>query len=169
MSVATEPQSKPKHRPSVSARLPLAVSLAPAPCRMLAVEVYEVDGKHAVCWEPVIGLLCIVEVTYLAPVNPGQDRKPGKTHEEMIENGWRTDWGELHPEVVPVVASSTPDETGDIRVLDSREDMSDLVHRMIVPCTWEPRHDEANAVRIGKELIKREGSIGNWVELTEGE
>jgi hypothetical protein len=169
MSTATEPKAPPKRRESEHAHLPLSVSLAPAPCRMIAIEVYDDDGAHHVHWEPVIGLLCMVEAAYSAWVNPAEDRKRGVTHQEMIENGWRSNWDVIFPEVFPVVASRWPSDLGEIRVLHQRDDASNLTYRAIVPCTWSPDQDQENAVRIGRELVKRKGIIGDWIEIPEDE
>jgi hypothetical protein len=37
----------------------------------------------------------------------------------------------------------------------------------IVACTWPPEADRENANRIAKELIRNEGTHGNWIEPEE--
>jgi hypothetical protein len=128
MSTATKPQAKPR-----------TVSIAPAPCRMIRVEVIKDTGNpdfpFAISWLPVVGIAS-------APSLEFPD----------------------HIDVWPVVVGDTP-WAGELCVADEKYDVSNLAYRTVVPCYWPPEHDQENAVRIGKKLIESEGEIGNWVSI----
>jgi hypothetical protein len=138
---------------------------------MIQVEVFvnEKEGRkvYSVSWAAVVGVLCVVETRYEKQYD-GEFPQPGATHEEMIEGDWYSDhppnW---LPEVWPVLAGSHIDDEYPLRVWHERHCAFNLLSHTIVPCDWPPAEDRENAVRIGKELIKRKGSRYNWVDLTD--
>lgn len=155
------------HRPTLaSCHIPQAISLSPAPCRMIAVSVFDLDdGSHDVHWETVIGLLCVVETEYVKR-EPGDGIvKPGANHEEMIDRGWRSqhphNW---FPEVFPVVAGGEASDEYPLRVLHERTDSSNLSDYTILICTWPPEDDRDHAIMAGEKM--RDGiESSNWAIL----
>ena len=68
MSTATK-----QRRQFETRKAPNLVSMSPAPCRMIGVEVFkDDDGTHGVCWSHVIGFLCVVETIYSKPSESGK-------------------------------------------------------------------------------------------------
>jgi len=125
------------------------------------------DGHYFATWYPVIGVLCVVETTYERD-NDGSHRTPREvTHEEMRKAGWRPSTPGL--KVYPVVASTSTEELGIIRVLGNggNLDPSNLVYRLVVPCDWPIAEDEANVTRLGNEMVADEGCIGLSVRLND--
>jgi hypothetical protein len=153
--------------------IPTMISMAPAPCRMIRVEVYaNVDAESrevfSVSWARVIGVLCVVETEYVKTYD-GNYPKTGATHEDMIELGWRANhppnW---FPVVWPVVADGNGNDEYPIRVCHERNAIDNALYQAVVPCDWPPEQDQENAVRIGMELVKRKGERGNWVDVPQG-
>jgi hypothetical protein len=154
--------------------IPNLIALAPAPCRMIQVVVdvsLDDDRKvFIVGWSPVVGVLCVVETEYAQRVHRDQGAPhPGATHAEMVDRGWKSchPWN-WFPEVWPVLADGNASDEFALRVAHKRLGPNHL-YEAIVPCTWPPEEDRENALRIGRELIQREGERANWVELTENE
>ncbi len=128
MSTAAKPQTRTQ-----------AISIAPAPCRMIRIEVYDDIDKAkelwGIAWSHVIGIAC------------GRMRGiPGSV------------------DVWPVLAGSHP-EDGELCVADDNHDCANVKYKAVVPCFWPPEEDRLNATRIGKELIEKDGEIGNWVSM----
>jgi hypothetical protein len=160
-------------RERVEAHIPRMISMSPAPCRMIQIDVYECeyeDGSgrgHAVSWSHVVGVLCIVETEYAKIANRGQDYpSPGATDAEMTDKGWTSchppNW---FPVVWPVLADGNSEDEYPLRVWHERNRTSNAIHHAIVPCFWPPEQDQENAVRIGKELIEKQGSRSPWAEI----
>ena len=117
------------------------VNIAPAPCRMIRVVVFEnVSSDPAVklwgiSWSDVIGIMCAPNIEY-----------PNRI------------------DVWPVVVGDSPWE-GELCVVDSFHDSANVAFRAIAVCLWPPEQDQENAIRIGKELIAKDGEVGNWVSI----
>ncbi len=113
------------------------ITIAPTSCRMIRVEVFDEidddDEAWGISWAHVIGIAC-------AP-------------NEEFPN---------HVDVWPVIIGDSP-EDGELCVADDKHGGSNMKYSVVVPCFWPPEQDQENAVRIGKELIKRDGESGGWV------
>jgi hypothetical protein len=151
------------------ATIPNLISLAPAPCRMIVVEVYEHKDKesHSVAWFDVIGFLCVVRTFYskLGTEESFDDRAP--THAEMLKEGWYSQ-GSPEYDVYPVI---TGGEVGLVSVLDNSicDRCDNRVGREVIPCHWPPNDDRQNAIRVGKELIDKSSSGSKWAILDKEE
>ena len=144
--------------------LPGRVSIAPVPCRMIAVQVFEAD-PYAVSWCDVIGFLCPEEMEYVKR-DTGDSSRKGATHEEMLDLGWRAappwNWS---PDLWPVVAGGNADDEYPIRPLCERTRAANQLYETVVACTWPPADDPGQALRIAKELVRRKGDASRWVDF----
>lgn len=153
------------------AHLAQMVSLAPAPCRLIQVEVFDQRGddgpRFSVGWTEVVGLLCLVETEYVQRRIPGEDYpRPGVTHKEMMELGWKASYpGNRLPMVWPVLVGSNDVSEYSLRVAHERDAVSNVRYSTIVRADWPASEDRDNATRVGRELIKSEGNRMNWADL----
>lgn len=156
MSTATK-----QRRQFETRKVPNLVSMSPAPCRMIGVEVFkDDDGTHGVCWSHVIGFLCVVETIYSKPSESGKYSTGGANHAEMEELGWYTD-DVPNYEVYPVIIER---DCGPVRIWnkDALDDCDNRVARSLEVCHWPPEKDRENAIRIGKELLESPyGTLNN--------
>ena len=160
--------------------IPQIMTMAPVPCRMIyiqvhqysleehedgSLEIYEKTGKIGgfyVTWVEVIGCLCIAETRYLHTSNT-KSPKPGATHEEMMEAGWRTDHpNNWIPLVWPVVAGSNDPFDYPLRVLHERHGNMGAEYSTVVPAQWPQCEDKENAIRIGMSLVVTQRILPNW-------
>jgi len=138
---------------TATARIPNLMTMAPAPCRLIHVEVFKNDdGSHFVSWDDVIGFLCLVETAYEKRVPADAFPRGGATHAEMVEQGW-TAGQPLPPQVWPVVAGHHERHDDAIRVLHEVDRADNSLGSTIVPCEWPREQDLENAIRIGKEYL----------------
>jgi hypothetical protein len=116
------------------------ISIAPTPCRMIRVEVFELDEDpkfpYGISWVPVIGIASAPNL-------------------EFPE----------HIDVWPVLATDHP-EDGELCVADEHRDADNLRYKACVPCYWPPEQDRENAIAIGMKLIAKRGDLGNWVTVS---
>lgn len=153
------------------AHLAQMISLAPAPCRLLQVEVFENEGesgpRFSVGWIEVVGLLCLVETEYVQRRLPGEDYpRCGVTHKEMSELGWKASYpGNRLPIVWPVLLGGNDNSEYALRIAHERDAVSNVRYSAIVRADWAETEDRDNAVRIGKELVAKEGNRMNWADL----
>jgi len=120
-------------------KTPLVISVSPAPCRMICVQVLKMDDGLSVTWNPVVGLLC------------------------GIDNGHQTPNGiEWTTEVKPVLAlgDNTESESG-LFVLDWASKPSNVIYCTTSPAEWPPEDDEKNAIRLAKAMVKGKGECIN--------
>ena len=111
---------------------------------------------------------CAVQNDYSTTTYNGPFHFPpvGVTHAEMIEKGWRLESaGGWHPQVWPVVAMKSTESEPLLRVIDETLRPDNLAYQAAVPCTWEPKKDRENAIRIGKELVSHDGNLSEWIKL----
>jgi hypothetical protein len=71
--------------------------------------------------------------------------------------------------VWPVIADGNAPDEYPLRVWHERNRLSNANYSAIVPCTWPPAEDEANAIRIGKGLIRDKGNRVRSVTITAGD
>lgn len=155
MSTAT--RTEPKAARWITGEIPNMVSLSPAPCRMIAVEVFEHEGdKHTVDWSAVVGFLCVIRTRYMAR-STAVVPEAGANHDEMEDRGWESVGGPEY-DVFPVV---TGGEFGLISVLngDSLDSCNNRLYRCVVPCNWPQDEDRENAIRIGNQMLKQDHHI----------
>jgi hypothetical protein len=135
------------------------ISMSPAPCRMIAVEVYRMTrGDHHVRWTPVVGILSIVETGYIKDGRPEDNPDPPATHEGLVEDGYNPDLQMIGLRPIAVDGEYTLLDLGPL-------DEHNLVKRAIVPCHWPPDRDREEAVRIGRELLADTYWQGRWAPL----
>jgi hypothetical protein len=155
-----------KRRDVEQSYIPQMVSMSPAPCRMIAVEVFrEPEGAHFVRWNDVVGVLCVVETEYLKARNGnGRFSRPGANHEEMTDLGWQSNhppnW---FPSVWPVVAGGNANDEYGLRVLHDRLSEG-AMHSTVLVCHWPREEDEQNAIRAAKQMMDGFAS-GTWMGL----
>jgi hypothetical protein len=148
-----------------------AMAMCPVPCRTMYVEVYrhEKDSgvPYSVEWSPVVALLGTLAENYTKRVPKGAVPVACESHEEMIERGWEYG-GSIYDRVLPVLAASAQhgEHSEPFRVPEPIKDTDNLAYRLVVPCCWPPEEDQANAVRIAKELIKRDGNYTHVAPIT---
>lgn len=116
------------------------VNIAPAPCRMIRVQVLSDDKgdgayPYFVAWDHVVGIMCA----------------PSREFPDRID-------------VWPVVVGDTPWD-GEICVVDEHHDPDNVAFKAVAPCFWPPEQDKEHAIRIAKELIAKDGEIGNWASI----
>ena len=118
------------------------ITIAPVPCRMIRVKVYETNNElgekdWGIAYSHVIGFACTRD----------------KGLPDYI-NAWPV-----------VVGTGTSCCDSELLVEDDSDRSSNLKYKTIVPCFWSPEEDREHSVRIGKELIAKDGNIHNWASI----
>jgi hypothetical protein len=162
----SSPTSRTNH-----AQLPKLISLAPAPCRLIQVDVFKHDPpespRFSVGWLEVVGILCLIETEYSKRTGASQDSPhSGVTHKEMLELGWQASgFGNQRPTVWPVFAGGNDSSEYGLRVGHERDAISNVRYSTIVRAGWPASEDRENAIKVGRELIKSDGNMMNWADL----
>jgi hypothetical protein len=156
------------HYPRTIGRdLPGLVSISPAPCRMILVEVFWDDktDEHFVSWDDVIGVAAVLKTAYEKRGAFESDIwKHHGTHKELVDAGWRPT-GEPEICLRPLILGPSP-YGEDLWILDPDDLASNLKYHSILACDWPRSEDEKHAIERAQKLIKTDGEYGGrWAAV----